>query len=1532
MLNLKKAYPRTILRKRSSDRADLRRDRVDQQWREHLQWADHLIAPGQVELLEQRLLLSASPTGDEFRLNNTTAGTQQNVAVAMMENGDFVAVWESGSEGSRDVYMRRFNADGTAIDANDVRVNQITAGDQFNADVAIDEDGTIVVVFEGPGVGQVTPNTDIYARRFNFSGGAIDIGEFAISEEPEVEGQPFFIDQRDPSVAMNAAGQVVAAWEYELAEQLFVTGAASDSIDDLEELDFLLFEDQPGFDVDVAINEFGDFVAAWAFAGQFDGFNTGIFVQQFDINSQSSEDPFSVFFDFGGGETGPDSVTNPATDIDDNGNFVVLWEREDGENNFNSLVEGRSYNADGQSISDGAFFVAPALANFFAFSPDVALDLNGEFEAVFEMGNDGGSVYRQRFELDGTPIDEDAILVPTTGGGSKYDPAIAMNGDGNFIVAWAGRVDGDTSGVAAQRFSEVLPPSIEDIEGDLEGDEGDTFNFEAFTENTDGLTFDWDFGDDSGDSGTDLNEVSHVYEDDGIYFASLTVFNEETEESDFFEFEVEVNNVDPTITTFDVPSNGLVGELLNFAGDATDPGILDELTFEWDFGDGSGPVFGKNPTHTYNGTGPFTVTLTVTDDDEGQDIESTQINIGVEEITFDEVNFPEVLDEGEEGSFSAVASGGVGEEDGGDDIVVLVNNALTFTWDFGDGTDPVEGQNVNHTYADEGDGSYTVTVTAEDSEGNSAQTQFEVTVNNVDPVITSMNVPSNATEDSNVAMSATATDEGVDDNLTFTWDFGDGSSDATGTAVNHVYANPGPYTVTLTVDDGDGGEDVQQMQINVEEAEVNIDIDDIDAPDNLDEGEQGQFSADASASNEADLTYEWDFGDGTAPVEGQNVNHTFADEGTGTFNVTLRVFDGEGNETSTVFEVDVDNVDPVITSFNVPDMGEVGQQVNFSGDAFDDGVDDVLTFAWDFGDGSPTAFGKNVSHTYDDDGQYEVTLVVTDGDGGSDEASANIDIEPEPIIIMLEVTSISAPNNIIEGSGATFTANVDYNGEGTLVYTWDFGDGSDPFVTNSAVVAHTYRDDGNYEVSVEVSDGDGNDDSNDRDIIVQNANPIISALIVPSDANEDEPVPMSVVADDPGLDDVLSYSWDFGDGDSGNGANVQHTFDDPGEYTVTVTVTDGDGGIAVGQATIFISDVIIDQVGDDIKNARDLGIIQGQESSGDFVNSEGDFADVYCFRITGRGRKPVEIELTELDGDADMQLLNRRGKVLAESSNPDDIDEFIATNLRRGKYFVRVVPGKGATGPVAHTLNVRVDNAANVYQSAAKIGSIRQGRTIRDYTDGKDIDLYKIKIGRRGADFFARMDPANSTTPSMELLDSGGRLMRFSQDGGAGVRTMAFRLKGGTYYVKIDRSGEIASGVEASAIQGANYDLTMFAEVDKAGGTMVNAAGLGGRRAGSFRPGKSISLADQIGGIDQNDFFQFMVASDSTITARILDLSDDLDMRLYDSSGAIIAQSLNNGTANEQIMADLARGQYFLEVTGATSDAQTSYTLNVEAT
>jgi PKD repeat protein len=134
------------------------------------------------------------------------------------------------------------------------------------------------------------------------------------------------------------------------------------------------------------------------------------------------------------------------------------------------------------------------------------------------------------------------------------------------------------------------------------------------------------------------------------------------------------------------------------------------------------------------------------------------------------------------------------------------------------------------------------------------------------------------------------------------------------------------------------------------------------------------------------LTYEWDFGDGSAKVSDQSPAHTFAASGDKTVSLKVTNASGATNTKISTVPVAAGTNTPPVASFDLPASCTAGTPCGFHTTSTDaDGT--IASSHWDFSDGGsangPDATHLDATHTFVSAGPYNVTLTVTDNGGAT---------------------------------------------------------------------------------------------------------------------------------------------------------------------------------------------------------------------------------------------------------------------------------------------------------------------------------------------------------------------------------------------------------------------------------------------------------------------------------------------------------------------------------------------------------------------
>jgi len=304
------------------------------------------------------------------------------------------------------------------------------------------------------------------------------------------------------------------------------------------------------------------------------------------------------------------------------------------------------------------------------------------------------------------------------------------------------------------------------------------------------------------------------------------------------------------------------------------------LTYAWDLMDGAEPTV-PSLTHSYPKSGMYVPTLIVSDalGDQGVDSETVVVGNLVPTAVL-AVNSLTVLED-ETLALTADASSDTPSD----------KPLLEYGWDFGDNTKSV-GIDQSHVYSKRGN--YDILLTVTDDNGAQSQDWVTIEVANQIPHDVKVTAPEVQDEDSLITFDGRAMDTPSDRaDLHYLWEFGDRSG-GMGARITHAYTHPGTYTVSLTVTDDDGAQGRSEFAILVNNvAPV--------AYGGLDKNFYGpgmavdfQGRGFDTLTDQASLTYAWDFGDGTT-ARGASVLHEYRTTTSATYSVILRVSDQHGD-------------------------------------------------------------------------------------------------------------------------------------------------------------------------------------------------------------------------------------------------------------------------------------------------------------------------------------------------------------------------------------------------------------------------------------------------------------------------------------------------------------------------------------------------------------------------------------------------------------------------------------------------------------
>jgi len=332
------------------------------------------------------------------------------------------------------------------------------------------------------------------------------------------------------------------------------------------------------------------------------------------------------------------------------------------------------------------------------------------------------------------------------------------------------------------------------------------------------------------------------------------------------------------------------------------------------------------------------------------------------------------------------------------------------------------------------------------------------------------------------------------------------------------------------------------------------------------------------------VSYSWDFGDG-ASASGPSTVHTFRTKpDDGIFTVNLDVRYQAANDESAGIEtlnlkktVSIENIQTTALFTMTPGSGQAPLEVDFDASMSVDPDGSIVRYEWDFdGDTIIDDDGVKSSFNYLENGEYDVTLFLTDNNGRVVETTQTLSVKGDEVFDV-QIKNSPADEILAPGRSYTFDASRSKSMDGDIInYEWNFGDGK---ARVGQKVNYTFTQEGMFVVTLDLTDDKGNVTSFEKQYTVSKSPSgiFMEVSTIPA-ANRDNvvvgEVPLKVDFDASASSGgpIIDYAWDF-DNDGvidKNGQDASFTYINSGEYDAKVILTSVSGKQATKLIKIFV--------------------------------------------------------------------------------------------------------------------------------------------------------------------------------------------------------------------------------------------------------------------------------------------------------------------------------------------------------------------------
>lgn len=391
----------------------------------------------------------------EFLVNTFEDGDQRIPIVASDGAGHSIIIWQSRNQDQPGwgIYAQRLDDLGDRI-GEEFRINVFNDGSQDGHHLAMDDDGSFVVVWNGP---DRTSASDVISLRHFGSNGMPLAGDRRVSET--LGGTQIL-----PRLGLTSNGRTLVAWEAQAAAGATFNIVARTLDSDGQPLSPIMlvnqFQEGAQRRVDIAVGDDGSRVVAWQDAVS-DGNDWGIFVRCLDPHGAGA-DEIQV------NQTTAGLQYRPRLARFDDGRFAVVWQDTLGQSSFvYRRVMLRRFDADCEPA--GPETQVNQFDEGIQDLPEISLDGDGHYVIVwqsFPEDFEQQGIYGRRMNLAGDFLGDEFAIHQEIEAYQDF-PTVSGLPDGGFIVTWesAGQ-DESGFGIYARRFLGPAPARLELLGGD----------------------------------------------------------------------------------------------------------------------------------------------------------------------------------------------------------------------------------------------------------------------------------------------------------------------------------------------------------------------------------------------------------------------------------------------------------------------------------------------------------------------------------------------------------------------------------------------------------------------------------------------------------------------------------------------------------------------------------------------------------------------------------------------------------------------------------------------------------------------------------------------------------------------------------------------------------------------------------------------------------------------------------------------------------------------------------------------------------